>query len=102
MKRKKKQLRVFEAFAGIGAQSVALRRANINFKNVGISEWFVNAILAYDVINHSNEKINIPSYEEQIKYLKKYTFSWDSQTPIKNIEKLKKETIEKLYIANKR
>jgi len=102
MKRKKKQLRVFEAFAGIGAQSVALRRANINFKNVGISEWFVNAILAYDVINHSNEKINIPSYEEQIKYLKKYTFSWDSQTPIKNIEKLKKEIIEKLYIANKR
>ena len=52
MKRKKKQLRVFEAFAGIGAQSVALHRANINFKNVGISEWFVNAILAYDVINH--------------------------------------------------
>ena len=61
MKRKKKQLRVFEAFAGIGAQSVALRRANINFKNVGISEWFINAILAYDVINHPNETINVPS-----------------------------------------
>lgn len=102
MKRKKKPLRVFEAFAGIGAQSVALRRANINFVNVGISEWFINAILAYDAINHSEETIKIPSYEEQIKYLKKFTFSWDSQTPIKNIEKLKKTTIEKLYVANVR
>ena len=102
MKRKKKPLRVFEAFAGIGAQSVALRRAKIKFINVGISEWFINAILAYDVINHPNETIKVPSHEEQIKYLKKFTFSWDSQTPIKNIERLKKETIEKLYIANKR
>ena len=102
MKRRNKPLRVFEAFAGIGAQSVALRRANINFVNVGISEWFINALLAYDAINPSKQTIVVPSYAEQIKYLNKFTFSWDSQTPIKNISKLKKESIKKLYIANVR
>ena len=85
MKRRNKPLRVFEAFAGIGAQSVALRRANINFVNVGISEWFINALLAYDAINPSKQTIVVPSYEEQIKYLNKFTFSWDCQTHIKNI-----------------
>ena len=47
---KDKKLRVFEAFAGIGAQHSALERANLNFEIVGISEWFINALLAYDAI----------------------------------------------------
>lgn len=41
---KDKKLRVFEAFAGIGAQHSALERANLNFEIVGISEWFINAL----------------------------------------------------------
>ena len=96
-------LRVFEAFAGIGAQHSALKRANINFKIVGISEWFINAILAYDAI-HSEEgcTIKVPSYEKQIKELSKFTFSKDSVNPIKDIKKLGKNAIENLYIANKR
>lgn len=98
-----KKLKVFEAFAGIGAQSVALKRANINFENVGISEWFVNAILAYDAINNSDiPEPPLPSYEKQIEYLSQFTFSWDSQNPIKDIRKLKKDIIRRLYIANKR
>ena len=53
-----KPLRVFEAFAGIGAQHSALKRANVNFEVVGISEWFINALLTYDAI-HNNEEENI-------------------------------------------
>lgn len=41
---KKKKLRVFEAFAGIGAQASALKRMNINYEIVGISDWFIDAI----------------------------------------------------------
>ena len=48
---KDKKLRVFEAFAGIGAQHSALERANLNYEIVGISEWFINALLAYDAIH---------------------------------------------------
>lgn len=40
----KRKLRVFEAFAGIGAQASALSRMNIDYEIVGISDWFVDAI----------------------------------------------------------
>lgn len=42
-KQEDKKLRVFEAFAGIGAQATALSRLNINYEIVGISEWFTDA-----------------------------------------------------------
>lgn len=98
-----RKLRVFEAFAGIGAQHSALKRLNINFEIVGISEWFINALLAYDAIHSDpDDVIEIPSYKEQIKELSKFTFSKDSVNPIKDITKLSKNEIENLYIANKR
>lgn len=98
-----KKLRVFEAFAGIGAQHAALKRLNINFEIVGISEWFINALLTYDAIHSDeSEEISIPSYEQQIRYLRKFTFSKDSVNPIADITRLSKNEIENLYIANKR
>ena len=99
---KTKTLRVFEAFAGIGAQSVGLRRAGIKYKSVGISEWFIDAIIAYDVLNGKGKPPVLPSYEDQLKYLSKFTFSIDSQKPIKNLTSIGKKKIEQLYIANKR
>ena len=100
---KGKKLRVFEAFAGIGAQHSALKRINIDFEIVGISEWFINALLAYDAIHSDpNKVIEVPSYKEQIKELSRYTFSKDSVNPLKDISKLSKNDIENLYIANKR
>ena len=100
---KQRKLRVFEAFAGIGAQHAALKRANLDFEIVGISEWFINAILCYDAIHSDpNEAIEVPPYEEQIKELSKFTFSRDSVNPLANIAKLPKNDIENLYIANKR
>lgn len=38
------RLRVFEAFAGIGAQTTALKRLGIDYEVVGISDWFIDAI----------------------------------------------------------
>lgn len=101
---KDKKLRVFEAFAGIGAQHSALERANLNYEIVGISEWFINALLAYDAIHSDpHEDIgDIPSYDDQIKYLKQFTFSKDSVNPIKDISRLSHNEIENLYVVNKR
>ena len=100
---KQKKLRVFEAFAGIGAQHAALKRANLDFEIVGISDWFINAILCYDAIHSDpNETIEVPSYKEQIEELSKFTFSKDSVNPLADITKLPKNDIENLYIANKR
>ena len=43
----KRKLRVFEAFAGIGAQAAALKKLNIDYEIVGISDWFIDAIECY-------------------------------------------------------
>lgn len=95
------KLKVFEAFAGIGAQASALKRLNLDFEIVGISEWFIDAILCYDQIqNDGQPEIQLPTKREQIKYLSKYTFSKDSVHPILDISKLPEETISKLYKAN--
>lgn len=98
----KRKLRVFEAFAGIGAQHSALERTNLNYEVVGISEWFINAILAYDAIHKPNNpnEVKIPFYEKQVEYLKKFTFSKDSVNPIKDITRLTRNEIENLYVAN--
>ncbi len=102
MRSKMNKIRVFETFSGIGAQNKALKEANINYEVVATSDWFINAILAYDAIHCKNKKIKVPTYDKQIEYLSKFTFSSDSVKPYKNITRLGKEKIEKLYIANKR
>ena len=99
-----KKLRVFEAFAGIGAQHSALDKANIEYEIVGISEWFINALYAYDAIHSSNDnKIKLPRKKDKIlEYLNNYTFSKDSVSPINDISRLSLHELENLYIANKR
>lgn len=99
---KKRKLRVFEAFAGIGAQATALERIGIDYEVVGISDWFTDAIICYDAIHCKDEPIpKLPSKEEQIEYLNNFEFSKDSVHPSK-IDRLDTEYLEKLYIANKR
>ena len=95
------KLRVFEAFAGIGAQASALKRLNIDYEIVGISEWYIDAILCYDQIqNDGQPEIELPEIDEQIKYLKQYTFSKNSTQKINDISKLSEDLISQLYKAN--
>ncbi len=96
------KIRVFETFSGIGAQNKALKNSKLKYEIVATSDWFIDAILAYDAIHCKNKKVIVPSYEEQLKYLENFTFSNDSVKPCTNLLKKKPEEIEKLYIANKR
>ena len=50
-------LRVFEAFAGVGSQRMALRNIGIDFEVVGISDVDRYALLAYDAIHHNGEPV---------------------------------------------
>ena len=97
-----KKIRVFETFSGIGAQNKALKNSGLDYEVVATSDWFIDAILAYDAIHCKDEKISVPSYEKQIEYLSKFTFSGDSVRPYHNLMKKSKKEIKKLYIANKR
>ena len=90
----KKILKVFEAFAGIGAQHKALSNLqrlqsfkeegalNRKFKIVGLAEWYVPAIIAYHAI-HSNVKIIKNVSEEKMRlFLSSKTLSMDSKKPV--------------------
>lgn len=121
----KKNIKVFETFAGIGAQTKALKNIkkkifkDLKVENVGISEWYIDAIITYAKIHHLEEykkeykKLNILIKNNNIKSLKEYVineylkdkyesyvFSTNSKTPTK-IKNIKEEKLKELYIANK-
>ena len=80
-------IRVFETFAGIGAQHKAITNIKKNFKVVGTSEWDARAIIAYSQIHYKDKfekklkEINKWTREKVDKYLNKRTFSLDSKKP---------------------
>lgn len=84
------KLRVFEAFAGIGCQTIALRNLGIDFECVGISEVDRYALLGYDAI-HNDEDYYITdvSINEMVDEMKKthiaYNFSTNSSQMPKKI-----------------
>lgn len=51
MKEVKGKLRVFEAFAGIGSQAMALRNLGLPYEVVGISEVDRFAVQSYEAIH---------------------------------------------------
>lgn len=98
----RKKLRVFEAFAGIGAQASALKRIGIDHEIVGISDWFIDAIECYAAIHCENSEIDVPQNKsELLEALSKYSFSADSVHPY-DIKKLNEDHLRALYMANRR
>ena len=96
----KRKLRVFEAFAGIGAQASALARLNINYEIVGISDWFIDAIECYAAIHCENVEVDVPQDIKEIdEYLSKYTFSATSVKSTK-LKQLTEDQKRDLYRAN--
>ena len=99
---KKRKLRVFEAFAGIGAQASALERLNIAYDIVGISDWFIDAIECYAAIHCADKEIEVPQDIKEVeKYLSKFTFSATSVQPTK-LKALSEDQKRDLYRANKK
>lgn len=102
MTKETKKIRVFEAFAGIGAQASALKRMNIDYEIVGISEWFIDAIECYAAIHCKGKKVSVPQDITEVdNYLSSFTFSADSVKPY-DIKRLSKDKRRDLYRANKK
>lgn len=118
-----RRIKLFEAFSGMGSQIIAmknilnnkelLKTLGINpnkfeLKNVGISEWFIDAIISYDKLNFGSQE-DFPKYKSltkkvMLKYLFKFTLSKDSKNPCTKaeIKKLPFEKVRQIYIALKR
>lgn len=97
-------LKVVETFSGIGAQSKALRRANIEHQILNTADWDINAIIAYDLIHHGeidDSKYSILTRKELLEKLKGLTLSLDGKKPAKPemIEKLDIDVLKKLCAA---
>lgn len=100
----KKNIRLFEAFAGIGSQNKALNRLkddNFSYESVGISEWDIDAVISYDAINNDDKpEIDIPSIEDVRKFLSQYTYSLDGKKESKAFLRQPDEKLKKLYRAH--
>lgn len=97
-------LRVFEAFAGIGAQASALSRMNINYEIVGISDWYIDAIECYSAIHCKDVEVDMPSDMKIIDdYLSHFTFSATSvgETKIKLLSESRRRDLYKANIRSK-
>lgn len=74
-----KEIKLFEVFAGIGSQYQALKNIaktkHWKIKSVGIIEWFVSAIIAYQAIHYPNKNI-----QAQTLKIDQATLSLDSKT----------------------
>lgn len=97
--KKTKEIKIFEAFAGIGSQFKALKNIsksmNWTIKHVGMVEWFVDAIIAYVAIHGENIK---PRKEDF--YINNFFISSDSKKPISEKSKSKFKNSLKSYYLN--
>lgn len=115
-----KRFKVFECFAGIGAQNKAMNKllsnnylldklkidnTQITYDVVGTSEWFIDAIIGYDLIHHGEQNsfrnYNNLDKQEMLDFISGFVLSKDSKTPygFDKIEKQSYEDIRQLYIA---
>ena len=92
-------LKVFEGFAGIGSQRMALRNIGVDFEVVGISEVDKWALLAYDAIHNEQKDIKIPSKDEMLKEFENKHIAYNFSTNKLEIPKTDEDII-KLYKAH--
>lgn len=97
------KLKVFETFAGIGAQHKALeilrKKFNYDYEIVATSEWDVYANIAYDAIHNKSKKVPKLSEKEIDEYLSNYDHSLNGKdiVDIKKILSLDKNIKKRLY-----
>lgn len=87
-------IKVFEAFAGIGTQRMALKNINIRYEVVATSEIDISAIKAYSYLHH-NDKINREFIFPTLNSIK--DFLLEKNIGNFNIEQLNSFSKEELY-----
>ncbi len=112
----KKNLKMVELFAGMGAQKRAIHNILKDNKNtkvdvVAICEWYIPAIVSYDRL-HNGAQNKFPGYDsldenakwDMLDYLARFSLSNNSKDiySLDKMAKLSYKKIRQLYIAMKR
>lgn len=97
-------LRVVEAFSGIGAQKEALEKANIEHEILQTIEWDINAIYAYDILHHIDNKPSELSKSEIISKLSNLSLSSDGKKNLsqRGLMHIREDKLQRLYSAIER
>lgn len=94
-------IRIFDAFAGIGALEKALTNINIPHQVVCMSEIDIDAIISYGAIRgrckYSNINFMYPSISEMQEYLKYRNIGTDFKTKKNSVDKLKTDKLKQCY-----
>lgn len=93
------KLKVFESFAGVGSQSMALRNIGVAYEVVGISEVDKWALLAYDSIHNNNKQVENKTKEEMLEEIRASNIAYNFSTGKSEIPRSEKD-IRKLYEAH--
>ncbi|USL89226.1 DNA (cytosine-5-)-methyltransferase [Bacillus phage vB_BceS_LY1] len=95
------ELKVFEAFAGVGTQSMALERLGVNYKVVGVAEIDPYAIISYAVIRDVDvdEQMDL-EYDDMYFDLELKNIGYDFKKKRIVLPKSKKELM-RIYVADK-
>ena len=101
MSTKKKQINLFEAFSGIWSQHQALKNLWYNVNIIWISDWYIDAIIAY-AVNHLWIKWQKIDRKKTIEFLKNFSLSRDSKKQAKSFSGLSDEKLSILeQVINK-
>jgi len=89
---KNKKIRLFEAFSGIWSQHQALKNIWFDVEIIGISDWYIDAIIAY-AINHLWIKWEKIDRKKTIEFLKNFSLSRNSKKALKSFWGLSDEKL---------
>ena len=78
----KNKLKIFEAFAGYGSQSMAGERYCGGFESVGISEVDESAILSYAAVHCEDVDVDYPPIEKMLKSLESMNIGRNFKTGV--------------------
>lgn len=91
-----KTINLFEAFSWIWSQHLALKNIWFNVNIIWISDWYIDALIAYWV-NHINLKEIDIDKQEVLNYLKNFSLSLDSKKEAKNLNNLSNKKLSIIF-----
>ena len=95
------KLKLFEAFAGIGAQAKSLKNIGVDFENVGVAEVDGDAIKSYAAVHADTSNVTIPSEEEMQAYMERLNIPLDKKGNRRILKDTELEAVYKSSVAIK-
>lgn len=94
-----KKVRLYQFFAGIGSQALALKKLGVEFEDYKIAEWAVPSIKAYNSI-HTKDFTDYSkgkTREEMIKVVKNVSLDYDKPISEKQLNSKSDEWVREVY-----